>query len=71
MIDLNSTLRELITERAEVHATCPNDHDYRLDLRKLSALTTPFVRLDEVVLSKSWCPKCGELASSYTIRTIH
>ena len=71
MIDLNSTLRELIDAGAEVYATCPNDHDYQLDLRKLSALATPFVRLDEVVLSKSWCPKCSNLASSYAIRTIH
>lgn len=70
MIDLNSTLRALINAGAEVHATCPSDHDYKLDLRKLSAVSTPFVRLDEVVLTKSWCPKCGELASSYAIRTI-
>jgi hypothetical protein len=71
MIDLNSTLRDLINAGVEVHATCPNAHEYKLDLPQLAALATPFMRLDEVILTKSWCPICSELASAYALRTMH
>ena len=71
MPDLNSTLMEVMHDRAEVRATCPNDHEYWLDLEAMAALVTPFARLDEVLLTKSWCPHCGELASDFAIETTH
>ena len=67
MADLSSTLREALNFGVTVHATCPNEHDYELDLVKLADIATPFARLDEVVMTKSWCPICSMLASSYQI----
>jgi hypothetical protein len=69
MVDPSLTLMELMTIRASVHATCPNEHEYKLDLNKLADLVTPFAQLDEVVLTKSWCPHCGELAADFSIAT--
>lgn len=71
MIDLKSTLREIITAGVDVHASCPNGHEYQLDLEALSDIVGPLFQLDEVVLTKSWCPQCGRLANTFEIRTIH
>lgn len=71
MVDPNLSLMELMHLRAIVHATCSNEHEYTLDLSKMAALVTPFARLDEVVLTKSWCPHCGELAADFSIQTAH
>ena len=70
MSELNYTLRQAIDARIQVLATCASGHSYTVNLEDLMDLMTPYGRLDEVVLSRSWCPQCGALASSYQIRTL-
>ena len=71
MFDLSSTLGEAIAASVDVYATCHEGHEYKLDLQKLADLVGPFSPLDQVVLTKSWCPHCGQLASAVAIKTTH
>ena len=69
MIDLSSTIREAHAASIDVHVSCGRGHEHKLDLQKLADLAGPLGRLDDAVLTKSWCPVCGMLANSFAIRT--
>jgi hypothetical protein len=65
VLTLQSTLGETHRSGFAVQGKCLSGHSYVLDLPTLTALMTPFARLDEVLLTRSWCPTCGELAEEF------
>ncbi len=67
MTGKNSTLGQAAAAGVVLKCRCENGHDYTVDPAALIDLVGSFHRLDEALLTRSWCPDCGQLAAEFEI----